>query len=376
MKKKMWIALGVISLVILMISVSVYRQVFAKGPSVKTTVISQEEISSLLMIPGTVKLPEEQIVYATPDKGEIKELLVKEGQTVKKGTVLAKLENAQLELEIEQNKLSVESANLKIGQIDKKLEQLKEKEKTLSEQVGVGKKEAKKQLAPEFEQLEMEKKLANIELKQTELQKDLISKRQGDLKIKSTIDGIVLLAKKPATSSIEAANEPIIHIGKLEGMTASGLLSEYDTLKVSSGQKVIIRSDALPGKEWNGEITKTAILPEQNQSSLQNGTQAVQYPVTVKISGDTKTLKPGFQVIMEIETDKKTAMALPLDALFDDGDKPYVYLVKDGKAHKQNIKIGITSGKKIEILEGVSKGDPVIVGGPDNIKDGLEVTVK
>jgi HlyD family secretion protein len=376
MKKKTWIALGVISLVIIMISVSVYRQVFAKGPSVKTVEISQEEISSLLMIPGTVKLPEEQIVYATPDKGEIKELLVKEGQTVKKGTVLAKLQNAQLELEIEQNKLSIQSANLKISQIDKKIEQLEDKEKTLSEQVGVGKKEAKKQLAPEFEQLEMEKELANIELKQTEVQKDLISKRQGDLEIKSTMDGIVLAAKKPVSSSIEAANEPIIHIGRLEGMTASGLLSEYDTLKVSGGQKVIIRSDAVPGKEWQGVITKTAILPEQNPTSLQNGTQAVQYPVTVKISGDTKTLKPGFQVIMEIETDKKTAMVLPLDALFDDGDKPYVYLVKDGKANKQNVKTGITSGKKIEILEGVSKGDQVIVNGPDNIKDGLEVTIQ
>ncbi|MEH7500728.1 efflux RND transporter periplasmic adaptor subunit [Neobacillus drentensis] len=374
MKKKTWIALGVISLVIIMISVSVYRQVFAKGPSVKTEEISQEEISSLLMIPGTVKLPEEQIVYATPDKGEIKDLLVKEGQTVKKGTVLAKLENAQLELEIEQNKLSIESANLKISQIEKKIEQLEDKEKTLSDQVG--KKEAKKQLEPEFEQLDVEKELANIELKQTELQKDLIRKRQNDLEIKSTIAGIVLAAKKPGSSSIEAANEPIIHIGKLEGMTALGLLSEYDTLKVSGGQKVIIRSDAVPGKEWQGEITKTAILPEQNQANLQNGTQAVQYPVTVKISGDTKTLKPGFQVIMEIETDKKTAMVLPLDALFDDGDKPYVYLIKDGKAHKQNVKTGITSGKKIEILEGVSKGDQVIVNGPDNIKDGLEVTVK
>ncbi|MBT2722385.1 efflux RND transporter periplasmic adaptor subunit [Bacillus sp. ISL-46] len=376
MKKKTWIALGVISLVIIMISVSVYRQVFAKGPSVKTAEISQEEISSLLMIPGTVKLPEEQLVYATPDKGEIKELLVKEGQIVKKGTVLAKLQNAQLELEIEQNKLSIQSANLKISQIDKKIEQLEEKEKTLSEQAGVGKKEAKKQLAPEFEQLEMEKELANIELKQTEVQKDLISKRQGDLEIKSTMDGIVLAAKKPVSSSIEAANEPIIHIGKLEGMTASGLLSEYDTLKVSGGQKVIIRSDAVPGKEWQGVITKTAILPEQNPTSLQNGTQAVQYPVTVKISGDTKTLKPGFQVIMVIETDKKTAMVLPLDALFDDGDKPYVYLVKDGKANKENVKTGITSGKKIEILEGVSKGDQVIINGPDNIKDGLEVTIK
>jgi len=374
MKKKTWIMLGVISLIIMMISVSVYRQVLAKGPTVQTTEISQEEISSLLMIPGTVKLPEEQMVYATPDKGEIKKLLVKEGQTVKKGAVLAKLKNPQLELEIEQNKLAIESANLKISQIEMKLDQLEDKEKALSEQVG--KKEAEKQLSPEFEQLEMEKKLANIDLKQTELQKDLINKRQDELEIKSTIAGIVLAAKKPAASTIDAANEPIIHIGKLEGMIGSGLLSEYDTLKVSKGQRVIIRSDAVPGKEWQGEITKTAILPEQNQASLQNSTQAVQYPVTVKISGDTKTLKPGFQVIMEIETEKKTAMVLPLDTLFDDGDKPYVYLVKDGKAHKQNVKTGITSGKKIEILGGVSKGDKIIENGPDKIKDGLEVTVK
>jgi HlyD family secretion protein len=374
MKKKTWIALGVISLVIIMISVSVYRQVYAKGPAVKTVEISQEEISSLLMIPGTVKLPQEQIVYAAPDKGEIKKLLVKEGEKVKKGTVLAKLENSQLELEIEQNKLAIESANLKISQIDKKIEQLEDKEDTLIDQVG--KKEAKKQLEPEFDQLEMEKELAHIERKQTELQNDLISKRQDDLEIKSKIAGIVLKAKKPESSTIEAANEPIIHIGKLEGMTASGLLSEYDTLKVSDGQKVILRSDALPGKEWQGEITKTAILPEQNQASLQSGTEAVQYPVTVKISGDTKMLKPGFQVIMEIETDKKTAMVLPLDALFDNGDEPYVYLVKDGKVHKQTVKTGITSGKKIEILEGVSKGDQVVVNGPENIKDGLEVTVK
>lgn len=374
MKKKTWIALGVISLVIIMISVSVYRQVFAKGPSVKTTEISQEEISSLLMIPGTVRLPEEQIVYVTPDKGEVKKLLVKEGETVKKGTVLAKLENPQLELEIEQNKLSVESANLKISQIDKKIVQLEDKEKTLIDQVG--KKEAKKQLEPEYDQLEMEKELANIELKQTELQNDLISKRQDELEIKSTIAGIVLAAKMPESSSVETANEPILHIGKLEGITAMGLLSEYDTLKVSDGQKVILRSDALPGKEWQGEITKTALLPEQNQASLQGGTEAVQYPVTVKISGDTKMLKPGFQVIMEIETDKKTAMVLPLDALFDDGDKPYVYLVNDGKVRKQFVKTGITSGKKIEILKGVSKGDQVVVNGPENIKDGLEVTVK
>lgn len=151
MKKKTWIALGVISLVIIMIAVSVYRQVFAKGPSVETAQMENEEISSLLLVPGTIKLQEEQFVFASPEKGEVKELLVQEGQTVTKGTVLAKFENQQLDLEVEQNKLAIETANLKISQIDKQNKQLKEKEKTLTDQVG--KDEAKKQLAPEYYRL-------------------------------------------------------------------------------------------------------------------------------------------------------------------------------------------------------------------------------
>ena len=375
MKKKIWITIGVVSLIVLMIAVSVYRQVFAKGPSVKTAQMTQEEISSLLMIPGTVKLQEEQVVYTSPEKGELKDLFVKEGQTVKKGTVLATLQNPQLDLEREQNKLAIESANLKITQLDKKIKQLKEKETTLAEQVG--KEEAKKQLAPERDQLEMEKKLANIELKQTSLQKDLLNKRQSELEIRSTIDGVVLTVKKQGTSTAEASNlEPLIHIGKLEGLTAAGLLSEYDSIKVSSGQKVTLRSDAVPEQEWQGEVTTISVLPQQNQAGLQNGSQAVQYPVTVDISGDSKALKPGFQVIMEIETDKKMAMVLPVASLHDDGDQPYVYVVKDGKARKQKVKTGITSGDKIEILEGVSKDDKVIINGPEQLKDGLEVKVK
>ncbi|MEH7177442.1 efflux RND transporter periplasmic adaptor subunit [Neobacillus vireti] len=375
MKKKTWIIISVISLVIIMISVSVYREVLAKGPSVETTEMKEEEISSLLMIPGTIKLEEEQIIYASPEKGELKELLVEEGQEIKSGTVVATLHNPQLELELEQNKLSIESANLRINQLDKQLKQLKDKEKTLTEQLGKG--EAKKQLDPEYEQLEMEKKLANLELKQTTLQKNMIDKRQSELEIKSTIDGVVLTTKKPDTTSLEnSMAEPIVHIGKLDALIANGLLSEYDTLKVSTGQKVILRSDALPEQEWQGEIAKISLLPEQNQTALQSGNQAVQYPVTMKLTGDIKALKPGFQVIMEIETDKKQANVLSINALHDDGDQPYVFIIKDGKASKKNVKTGITSGTKIEILEGLSKEDKVIIDSPDSIKDGMEVTVK
>ncbi|WP_462409022.1 efflux RND transporter periplasmic adaptor subunit [Neobacillus sp. Marseille-QA0830] len=376
MKKKIWIAIGIISLVLVMISVSVYRQVFAKGPSVSTAMLKEEEISSLLLVPGTVKLQEEQEVYASPDKGEVKELLVSEGQEVKAGTVLAKLDNPQLELEIEQNKIAIESANLKAANLDKQMKQLKEKKGTLTGQIG--EEEAKNQVDSQLENLDMEKKLANLDLKQANLQKDLLAKKQSELEVKSTMDGIVLTAKKTTVSTIAGGTEPLIQIGKMDSMVAAGFLSEYDTLKVNVGQKVTLKSDAVAGKEWHGEITAISILPQQSQAvgAGQTGSQAVQYPVTVKISDNAQMLKPGFQVVMEIETDKKKAKVLPIDAVHDDGDQPYIYLVKDGKARKQNIKIGISSGKKIEITEGVSMDDLTIVNGPNQLKDGMDVTIK
>ncbi len=358
----------------IMISVSVYRQVFAKGPSVTTAAIKEEEISSMLLVPGTLKLEEEQQIFTSPEKGEVKELLVSEGQEVKTGTVLARLDNPQLELEIEQNKIAIESANLKISNLDKQIKQLKEKKASLTDQIG--EEEAEKQLDSEQASLDMEKKLAGLDLKQANLQKELLEKKQSELEIKSAIDGVILTAKEAAVSSASGAAEPLIQIGKIDSMIATGLLSEYDTLKVNAGQKVTIRSDAVPDKEWQGEITAIGILPQQNQTVGQSNSQAVQYPVTVKISGDIQTLKPGFQVIMEIETDKKKAKVLPIDAIHDDGDQPYVYVVKQGKARKQNVKIGISSGKKIEIVGGIPSGDRVVVKGPDQLKDGMDVTIK
>ena len=85
MKKKVWIISGVILVFIVMVSVSVYRQMFAKGPSVEIVQPTTEEISSVVMIPGTVQLNNQQSVYPTADQSELKEVVVKEGQKVKKG---------------------------------------------------------------------------------------------------------------------------------------------------------------------------------------------------------------------------------------------------------------------------------------------------
>jgi HlyD family secretion protein len=375
MRKKVWIALIVIFLILLTVGVSVYRQVFAKDPMVQTESVKIEEISSMLLIPGQLQLQDEQMVYISPDQGELQEVLIQEGQQVKKGDILARLENDQLELEVEQNKLAVESGYLKANQIKKQEKQLDKQKKDLSKELS--EKEASEQLAVEYDQLDLDKKMADLDLRQTLLQKETLEKRLEELEITSLIDGNVLSVQKQSVpNATTTSQEPIIQIGNLTGMIATGTLSEYDTLKVAVGQKVILSSDAVPGEKWEGEIIKIGTLPQESTLATSGENQAVQYPVTVKVTNSQIPLKPGFQLIMEIETEKTQAPVIPIDALQGDGEESYVYILEGNIAKRMDVEVGITSGDKIEIKKGLQENDKVIVDHIDGITDGMEVRNK
>lgn len=374
MNKKVWIGIGVATLILLMVGVSVYRTVFAKPPSVHTVEIKEEEISSILMIPGTLELQDEQSVYLSPEKGELKEILVEEGQQVKTGDVLARFDSKELSYEIEQNKLSVESGYLRIQQLDKQRDHLDTKKKDLTKQIG--KKEAEKQLAAEYDQIEMEKKLANLDLKQTLLQKDALEQRSKELEVTSLVDGTILAVNEQATPSATDVQEPILVVGSLNKKIATGLLSEYDALKVKNGQKVMLYSDALPGEEWKGEITKVGLIPQSSGLATPLEAQAVQYPITVQIEKDHLNLKPGFQLIMEIETEKVKGLVIPVEAIQYEQEKSFVFIVEKGIAKKQEIELGISSGDKAEVVNGLTSGDRIISNPSDKVTDGMEVSSK
>lgn len=373
--KKKWIIVGVVVILVAFISVSVVRQVTAKDPAVKIVEPKFEKITSTLMIPGTVQLANEQVVYPSSEHGELKEIVVKEGQKVKKGDLLATFENPQLSLEIEQNKISKESIQLKIAQLNNKEKQLKKKETELAK--AVGKKEAADELAPEYEQVQMERKMANLEVKQVNLEEEAINKRVADLKFTSQVAGTVLKVNKEAESnSTTGIVQPLIQIGSLTGMTAVGTLSEYDTLKVKEGQSVVLRSDAVPDQEWKGEVAKIGTLPIESNAAVAGDVPAVQYPIQVKIKGKSGVLKPGFQLFMDIETETKEALLIPIEALVDEGKETYVFVLKENKVEKQEVVLGITSSERVEIVKGLTEKDKVVENPTAELKSGMEVTVE
>lgn len=98
----------------------------------------------------------------------------------------------------------------------------------------------------------------------------------------------------------------------------------------------------------------------------------MQYPFQVKLIGNLPEGKPGFKLIMNIETDKRKADTLS-SAVKKDGDEHWVFTVKDGKAKRVKVKVGDTANQLTEIKEGLSKDDKVILNPADDLTDGTDV---
>ena len=297
-------------------------------------------------------------------------------------------------MEKEQNALSIESGYLRINGVKKQLDRLSKKEKELAEQIG--EEEAKEQIEAEREQLEIERRSADLDQKQTLLQKEMIEKQLKQLKVTSEVDGTVLEVNEEAVhvSGSQAEPQPIIRIAALDELVVEGVISEYDTLKVKEGQVVKLQSDVVPEQEWQGKVTHIGFLPQQNALAMGGETEAVQYAIEVSVEDQNVELKPGFQMIMEIETERKKVPTLPLSAIVSetnttinvgvntgaidqtDEEDNIVYVVKDGILEARSVEVGMVSGDRIEITSGLEPDEQVVVDPADNLKDGMEVTVQ
>ncbi|MED4207878.1 efflux RND transporter periplasmic adaptor subunit [Priestia megaterium] len=375
--KKGIIITAVAVVIVAVIGINVYRAQSISGKAVNVHVanIKEKKLRNTVMVPGTLKLANEQYVYFDAEKGEVERFHVTEGSRVQQGTSLVTYESDTLDLEQEQNKLERKSSQLQIDSVSKQLSNLNKKQKELEKEMS--KQEAKDQIDTERTQLNLDLETAKIDLERNKLEAKSIAKKERNLDVASDINGTVLEVDKEAVNNTSDVQKPLIHIGNTDEYLATGVLSEYDALKIKTGQAVKITSDVLPDKEWAGSVKQIDYLPQQQASAEAGNDAANQYPVEVKVDDqDITMIKPGFKLLLEIETSSKKASSLPIKAVVNEDGEKYVYVVKDKKAVRKEVKIGETTNKFIEIKSGVSSKDKVITNPTKNLTDGAEVTVQ
>jgi HlyD family secretion protein len=187
--------------------------------------------------------------------------------------------------------------------------------------------------------------------------------------IRSPIDGVVT-DRPPYAGDLATANQPILTVMNLSRLIAKSHVpqSEAATLKVGNSAELKVSGLDEPVK---GRITLVS-------PALDTGSTTIE--VWVEASKPNPALKPGMTV--EVSMTSKTAkdaIVVPASAVFKnpEGGADYVVLAgSDQKAHWKTVQIGVRNSEDVQIVSGINAGDPVISSGGYALPDSTKIKVE
>lgn len=154
-------------------------------------------------------------------------------------------------------------------------------------------------------------------------------------------------------------NESLFIMPDMRRITASLRVHEAVVPRVKIGQSVSVSIDARPGQIVQGTVSQVAIMAASSNwmSDVREYTVKVELP-----AGFDPTLKPGMRCSGEIHTDRVVdALAVPLQAVASEGSEHFCYVAAGAGVRRQPVKLGRSSETLVEILEGLTAGDRVLL---------------
>jgi len=321
---------------------------------------------------GTIEFSKVNLRFGV--KGTISEILVDEGDEVKKGAVIAKLDNsnyqdqyqlalAKLDEAREQQQTSLLDDELKLKSMESELQKLKDEYaemETIPDAYPANEIKLKKMELnnKELEYRNLIKKYEiekNRDFKQDELQVKMAKENLEDTILYAPVSGVVLgLSKKAGESITDEQDFATIHENNI--INAITNVIEYDISQIQTGQKVYVTAEALPDKKFEGEVSKISLLPVSDSSGLVN------YTVEVKIKNPDPELKDGMTCTVSfIKKEVKNCLIVPYKAVKIINGKQFVTVIdNNGQKSDKKIKAGFTDGTSVEVLEGLKENETVV----------------
>jgi HlyD family secretion protein len=370
--------------------------------SVMAQKAARRDLLSVVSASGEIK-PKRYVNISANVSGRIEQLLIKEGDTVRKGQVLARIDSTRIAAGERQSAAALEGAkadlaralaDLEVSRLGFERQKKMHADRLVSDQA--------------FEQADAELKMkaAAVESQRKRITQGeaLLASNRDDLEKTSVVapmDGVVTSLPKEEGETVIGAQSfsptVIMTVADLSVMEVEVMVDETDIRNVRLGQPAEARVDALEGVKIKGEVTEigsSAIprgLTTQQASSTNTANQAKDFKVEVTLKDPPPTLRPGLNATTDITTaSKQKVLAVPIQAVVvreiskqgkvmdpagvqtaerdtplptEKGEeKEGVFVISYGKATFHPVKTGIIGETEIEILEGVKEGEDVVVG--------------
>jgi HlyD family secretion protein len=413
-KKRTKIVLAVVGLVAAGAFVGVKRSLSQKETvEVETHAIAKKDLAAIIQASGKIR-PKTMVDVSAAVSGKVMEVAVKEGDEVKRGQLLLRIDPKPYQTQVEQLEASIASAKAMADQIQANLHQSKqdkERMESLYEQQLVSLNDVQKaRTAVDVDEARArgaEKELLRLGANLSEAQHELTK-----VDVHSDIDGTVVALNIEAGENafVGAFNNPatvLLSVADLRVIEAEVEVDETEAVRAAPGQPAELEVDAHPGWVFHGRVSEVGHSPLRLQTGGER--EGTAFKVKISVLDTIREVRPGLTCSAKIRTDERAgALAVPIQALTlrkpdgaapakdpapatanngsiaDDGAAPAspampassgpvkktdekgkvegVFVVQDGVATFRRVTVGITGEKDFEVVSGLSAGDVIVTG--------------
>jgi HlyD family secretion protein len=392
-RKKLLIVLGVVLILAVVVIANMQAR---REKTVKVTIdkAKKQDLTSIISASGEIK-PKKSINISAQVPGRIIKIGVIEGQEVKAGDFLLKLDSTQYEAIADRDQNFIRAANADLIQSEARLQRDKgsfERQKKLFADDLISEDQLEAAQA-QFDVSTAQVNAIRFQIKQAEASLKSTLDNLSKTTYNSPIDGVItsLRVEEGEVAIIGTMNNPgtvLLTIADLSVMEVEVEVDETDVVGVALGQAAKIRVDAFPDTVFEGKVTEIGSSALQTATSGVSTQESKDFKVVVTLENPSQRLKPGLSASADIVVaERKQALAVPISSLVlrdkEGADKNAaakeeegVYTVENGRVKFVPVGKGIAGGMMIEIVSGLNEGQELVTGpyaSLRELKDGVLV---
>jgi RND family efflux transporter MFP subunit len=336
--------------------------------TVPTATVETRDISFAVIAAGDIG-PADQVSVRMEVNGRINELPVDIGDTLKKGDLLCRLNDRDLQIERDQRlteisgaKLQIESSQVRLVKAKRDLERA---QKLFDENLIA--KEQYENFKTDHDAALNNLEIARNSLERAEKALNLVDDSITKTKMAAPFDCTVLTRPVSLGQTVSGAagfnsGTEVMTIANLSDMIVSAHINQADVIRVNLKQKVDIQVESLPGLKLQGLVERIA-----PQATIRNGIKG--FTTRVQLKALDARVRPGMTATLTIPVaSADNVLAVPLAAVFSEEGERYVYVKKDTGIERRDVVVGITDYQFAEVQKGLTEGESVLLEMP---KQGL-----
>ncbi len=393
MKKKTIIILAVIAVLVIIAFLALGSH-GEKGVKVTLDKVKRTDLTSIISASGEIK-PKKNINISALIPGRIVKIGVKEGDVIKAGAFLLKLDSTQYEANAERDRAFIQSSQAELIKAQTTLDKNKsfyDRQKNLYDNGLIS-----------MDQLEQAK--SQLDISDAGVRSIDFQIQQARASLKSTVDNLNkteflspidgVITSRPAEEGemaiIGTMNNPgtvLMTIADLSVMEVEIQVDETDVGGVELGQTANIRVDAFPDQVIIGKVTEigSSAIQKTTLAASSNTQESKDFKVKITLENPSKLLKPGLSASADIiSAEKKNVLAVPISALVlrdkkadvlapalaskkSGSEEEGVFAVVGGRSKFVPVKKGIMGELMIEITAGLAEGQEIVAGPYDALR--------